>query len=184
MISGQTLRLSGRLFQQYIVDAFAAIEQERLYYIRTHQTQLRTELYETIRDAVCRGDTDANGVGKGIILPASFTGSRRYMAQYFHDSLAICQTIGHPHIFLTMTCNPKWDEVTRMMSHLPSFLRPEDCPDITARVFRMKLDQLLEVIRKKNFFGRCIGGMCVYIYLIFINVITCATTYIEIYISC
>ncbi|XP_074342147.1 uncharacterized protein LOC141679582 [Apium graveolens] len=34
-----------------------------------------------------------------------------------------------------------------------------DAPDVVARVFKMKVDQLLDQIKNKNCFGRCIGVM-------------------------
>ncbi|XP_074342152.1 uncharacterized protein LOC141679588 [Apium graveolens] len=37
------------------------------------------------------------------------------MSQYFKDSLAICRAIGHPSLFLTMTCNSKWPEIQEML---------------------------------------------------------------------
>ncbi|KAL6527009.1 hypothetical protein OROGR_016099 [Orobanche gracilis] len=121
-----TRRLGGRLYQQYIVDAYCAIEQYRLNWIQSHQETLRTDLYKSVRAAVIRGDNDINHIGKSYILPASFTGSRRYMSQYFQDSFAICRTIGHPSIFLTMTCNTKWPEIKSALEFM-SGVRPEDC---------------------------------------------------------
>ncbi|XP_074370042.1 uncharacterized protein LOC141711481 [Apium graveolens] len=49
---GQTLRLGGRLYQQFIVDAFSAIEQSRLWYIQKNQKKLRVELYRNLCDVV------------------------------------------------------------------------------------------------------------------------------------
>lgn len=96
-------------------------------------------------------------VGKSFILPATFTGSRRYLNQNFLDSLAICQAIGHPDLFITMTCNSKWPEIQSMLDKTPG-LKAEDAPEIVARVFKLKLDQFMEVVRDKHFFGRCVGG--------------------------
>ncbi|WOH02486.1 hypothetical protein DCAR_0521875 [Daucus carota subsp. sativus] len=155
-----TPHLGGRLFQQYIVDAFSTIEQARLWYIRTHQTTLRSDLYSQLCDSLRSGNTDASRVGKGIILPAGFVGSRRYMQQNFQDALAVCRYIGHPDIFLTMTTNPLWDEINEMMKLLPHCL-PQNSPDIIARVFKLKLDQLVDEIKNKEFFGKCIGVMYV-----------------------
>jgi hypothetical protein len=39
------LHRAGRLFQQYVVDAFAACEATRLEWIRTHQENIRADLY-------------------------------------------------------------------------------------------------------------------------------------------
>ncbi|XP_074364747.1 uncharacterized protein LOC141705758 [Apium graveolens] len=74
---GLTPTLGGRLFQQYSVDAFSSIEQTRLWWFRTHQTTLRNELYSNICDSLSRGDVDTSNIGKGIILPAGFVGSKR-----------------------------------------------------------------------------------------------------------
>lgn len=100
-----TPRLGGRLFQQYIVDAFSAIEQTRLWWFRRNQTILRNDLYSHICDSVRKGDSNSSNVGTGVILPAGFVGSKRYMQQNFQDALAVCRYVGHPDIFLTMTCN-------------------------------------------------------------------------------
>ncbi|KAL8133227.1 hypothetical protein AgCh_008622 [Apium graveolens] len=90
------LNEGGRLYQQYVVDAFSTIEQVRLWWFRKHQTTLLNELYRQISDSVRSGEVDSCNVGKGIILPAGFVGSRRYMQQNFQDALAVCRYIGHP----------------------------------------------------------------------------------------
>ncbi|KAF5793172.1 putative helitron helicase-like domain-containing protein [Helianthus annuus] len=46
----------GRLFQQYLVDAYVCIEQDRLNYHRYNQNALRSEYMQGIHDAVTRGD--------------------------------------------------------------------------------------------------------------------------------
>ncbi|XP_074356010.1 uncharacterized protein LOC141695682 [Apium graveolens] len=105
-----------------------------------------------------KGDHDPMHVGKAVILPASFTGSQRYISQYFKDSLAICRAIGHTSLFLTMSCNSKWPEIQEMLKLLPN-VDLVDAPDIVSHVFKLKLDQLLDLIKKKNYFGKCIGVM-------------------------
>src|SRR3990170_7150158 len=40
------LQKAGRLYQQYIVDQYAKIEQNRLNYLRLNQTSLRIEMYQ------------------------------------------------------------------------------------------------------------------------------------------
>ncbi|XP_074323776.1 uncharacterized protein LOC141660687 [Apium graveolens] len=136
---GLTPHLGGRLWQQYVVDAFTVIEQYRLDWIRDHQTTIRYDLYHNIRDAMQKGDRNPSNIGKAIILPASFTGR-------------------HPSLFLTMTTNTKWPEIQRILKHM-SGVDIADAPDVVARVFKMKVDQLIDMIKKKNYFGRCIGVM-------------------------
>lgn len=156
-----TARLGGRLYQQYVVDAFSAIEQTRLWWFRMNQTILRNELYSNICDSVRRGDTSTSNVGRGVILPAGYVGSRRYMQQNFQDALAVCRHVGHPDVFLTMTCNSFWDEIQKMMILLPG-CQSHNCPDIVSRVFRLKLDQLTHDIKKKSYFGVCVGSKLYY----------------------
>ncbi|XP_017226413.1 uncharacterized protein LOC108202501 isoform X1 [Daucus carota subsp. sativus] len=155
-----TPRLGGRLYQQYIVDAFSSIEQARLWWFRTHQTTLRTDLYTNVKNSMTSGNSDTSNMGKGFILPSGFVGSRRYMQQNFQDALAVCRYIGHPDVFLTMTTNPVWDEIMEMMKLIPH-CSPQNSPDVIARVFHLKLQQLVDDIKKKNYFGTCLGVMYV-----------------------
>ncbi|KAL8111558.1 hypothetical protein AgCh_019317 [Apium graveolens] len=157
---GLHVRLAGHLYQQYVVDVFSCIEQARLWWLRTHQTNLRSDLYKSIVNKAVSGTTDASNVGNGFVLPANFLGSRRYMQQNFQDVLAVCHAVGHHDIFLTMTTNPLWDEILQMMK-IMSGCSARDSPDVIARVFHLKLEQLLDDIRKKKYFGTCIGVMYV-----------------------
>ncbi|XP_020113189.1 uncharacterized protein LOC109727463 [Ananas comosus] len=150
---GKTLIRGGRLFQQYIVDAFTCVEEERLSYIRNNQSNLRSEIYKGIRDAVIEGDVDGNAIGKRIILPSSFTAGPRYMIQNYQDAIAICRSSGPPDLFITFTCNAQWQEIRDALQFMPG-QRPEDRPDIISRVFKMKLEALMNDIKKERFFGQ------------------------------
>ncbi|XP_074377520.1 uncharacterized protein LOC141719035 [Apium graveolens] len=105
-------------------------------------TIIRSDLYTSIQDALRKSNHDLNYVGKAVVLPASFKGSQR--------------AIGHPSLLLTMTCNTKWSEINTMMKSLPG-VDVCDVPDIVSRVFKLKLDHLMHLIKKKNYFGKCIG---------------------------
>ncbi|XP_076928594.1 uncharacterized protein LOC143592592 [Bidens hawaiensis] len=80
----------GRLFQQYLVDAYVCIEESRLEYIRQNQKTFRTEFLQGLNDAIRRGDTNGRDIGKRMILPSSFTGGPGYMYKHYQDALAIC----------------------------------------------------------------------------------------------
>lgn len=157
LCEANTLIIGGRLFQQYVVDAFTAIEEERLRWVRQNQTVLRTDLYKNVCDAVVRGDTIAVATGKRIVLPSSFTGGPRYMVQNYQDAMAICRTFGNPDIFMTFTANPKWPEIQYMLQKIPG-QSVDDRPDIKTRVFKMKLDQLMKHIVEGQYFGKIISG--------------------------
>jgi hypothetical protein len=49
----------GNLLQQYVVDAWASIEQSTLNWVRHHQKELRADVYSGLRDAAM-GDRDEN----------------------------------------------------------------------------------------------------------------------------
>ncbi|CAF2144115.1 unnamed protein product [Brassica napus] len=55
-------------------------------------------------------------------------------------------------LFITMTANPNWKEIK---DHLAAYGgdSPNDRPDIECRVFKMKLDQLLDDFKKGTFFA-------------------------------
>ncbi|XP_038720003.1 uncharacterized protein LOC120012639 [Tripterygium wilfordii] len=153
---GQTLIRGGRLFQQYIVDAYACVEEQRLCFIRHNQKKLRAEGYQGICDAYANGNVAGSNVGKRIVLPSSFTGGPRYMMQNYHDAMAICKFYGYPDFFVTFTCNSQWSEIVDALRLIPG-QRIEDRPDIVARVFKMKVDGLLSDIRSGKYLGQTVA---------------------------
>uniref|UniRef100_A0A8R1I5I4 ATP-dependent DNA helicase n=1 Tax=Caenorhabditis japonica TaxID=281687 RepID=A0A8R1I5I4_CAEJA len=151
--------LFGRnLFQQFAVDAFCKSEQNRLYYLRTHQAELRADEYCTVRDYVA-GDKEDGPPGKRIVLPSSFPGSPRAMVQDYQDAMSIVAKYGKPDYFLTMTCNPKWPEIEESLEDGQT---ASDRPDIVARVFKLKVNALFDVLLKKKLFGEVAAYVQVY----------------------
>ncbi|UYV71019.1 hypothetical protein LAZ67_8001425 [Cordylochernes scorpioides] len=144
---------TGQLFSQYIVDMYAKIESERLLYIRLNQKELRVEEYIHLRDAIANDGMVAN-FGKLVILPATFTGSPRHMHEYTQDAMVFVRTYGRPDLFITFTCNPSWPEIN---AELFNGQKPMDRHDLTARVFKLKLNKLIALITKQCIFGetRC-----------------------------
>jgi len=134
------------------------IESERLSFIRNNQSKLRVDKYSKLCQPSNDSYTEASQKGKRFVLPSSFVGGRRFMDQLYFDGMAICGHVGFPDLFVTFTCNPKWPEISRILN--PLKLTPSDRPDIIARVFRIKFDQLLSYLTKKNILGRVIT--CLY----------------------
>ncbi|GKE57207.1 DNA helicase PIF1, ATP-dependent [Tanacetum coccineum] len=118
-IVGTNLLSRGRLYQQYLVDAYTAIEEQRLSWMRNNQDTLRVDLYHNVCDAVTKGDTNATGLGKRIVLLHTFTDSPRYMIQNYQDAMALCFAYGNPDMFITFTSNPKWPEISTMLAYIP-----------------------------------------------------------------
>ncbi|CDF37673.1 unnamed protein product [Chondrus crispus] len=154
-----TILHAARLFQQYLVDQFCKVEAERLSYLRHNQTQLRAADYTSLRDSLgdsgrAEDEADAVRAGRLFILPSTYIGGDRYMRQQMHDIIAISNQIGHPDIFLTMTCNPSWPEITRAL--LPN-QTPQDRPDLCARVFRLKMKDLMSLVINEEVFGTVVS---------------------------
>ncbi|XP_072066894.1 uncharacterized protein [Arachis hypogaea] len=80
---------SRRLFQQFLVDAYTMIESECLSFIQNNQPKLRVDKYSSLRESLVRGE--ANDVATG----------QRY-----------------PSYFITITCNPEWDEIKRLLKDI------------------------------------------------------------------
>ncbi len=56
---------------------------------------------------------------------------------------------GCPHVFITLTSNPKWPEiVSQLLDNQTAF----DCPDVTAVVFKLRFDQLKMNLRNGKYF--------------------------------
>ena len=88
----------------------------------------------------------ADGYPAGrIYLPSSFAGGWRYQRVLTYDALAVVARLGKPSFFITMTCNPRWEEITAALEERQSAF---DRPDIVARVFKAKLDSLLTDLRR------------------------------------
>jgi len=142
--------LRGRsLGQQYIVDQYAKSELSRLNYIEFHQKDMRAEVYSGAKDAM-KADKNLNDVGKKVVLPSSFVGGSRYMHQQFLDSIGLYQRFGHPHLFITMTCNPNWPEIQDNLKMGETAL---DQPDLVSRVFNLKKRQLIRDLGSEMIFG-------------------------------
>ncbi|GJU32508.1 DNA helicase [Tanacetum coccineum] len=109
----------GRLFQQYVVGVFCAVEQNRLDFTRKKQNEIRSDYLSGLYDAISRGERDGYEVGGRIILPMSFTGGPRYMYANYLDALAICRKLGNPQFFVKFTCNVNGPEIKRFMAQYP-----------------------------------------------------------------
>ena len=70
--------------------------------------------------------------------------------------MAIVSQYRKPDFFITMTCNPKWSEIT---DHLLDGETAQDRPDIVARVFKLKKDQLMNDLRTGKLLGTVVAFM-------------------------
>ena len=80
------------------------------------------------------------------------------MQQNYQDAMAIVRKYGEPGLFITFTCNPRWKEIEEQL--FPG-QTPFDRPDLIARVFKLKLNELINDIIKKHIFGRTVAHIFV-----------------------
>nr|XP_040258798.1 uncharacterized protein LOC109744994 [Aegilops tauschii subsp. strangulata] len=129
---------------------YIKIESCRLKWYRKNQTKIRADLYKGVVDAITSGESRASAVGVRIVLPGTYPGGDRDMKRRHMDAMAIVHTYGKPDIFLTMTCNHNWEEIT---NELFPGQTAQDRPDLVARVFHGKLEAMKEMLFKKNILG-------------------------------
>jgi hypothetical protein len=85
-------------------------------------------------------------------LPSSVHGSPRHMTALARNALILVSEFCCPHVFITLTCNPKWPEnVSQLLLGQKAF----DRPDVTAAVFKSWLDQMKTNIRNGKYFDGC-----------------------------
>lgn len=138
-----------RLTQQYECDTFAIAESCRLRFVCTHQKEIKAEAYHNLMDSI--GQDDAANAGLTVILPSSITGSPRWYANAFQDSMVVVRAMGTPHLFITMTCNPSWPSISDSTFSGGS---SSDRPDLEVQVFHIKMMSLLDDLTKKHVLGK------------------------------
>lgn len=85
-------------------------------------------------------------LGQPIILPGTVIGGDRDMRRSYLDSMCLVQRFGNPNLFITMTCNPEWIEIQQELQHGQLL---QDRPDLIAREFRAKLQDLKDQLFNK-----------------------------------
>ena len=76
------------------------------------------------------------------------------MNALYQDGMAMVRRHGKPSLFITFTANPQWPEIVSTL--LPGQVSA-DRPDLINRVFKLKLQALMDDITKHYVFGRPIG---------------------------
>ena len=163
------IHLARRLFQEWICMAWVAVENQKLMFQRMNQKALRADTYKNIKDATAalhlelvpredgmyKDDNRRPAVGRKI-LSSSFSGSPRWYNAKFQDGMAICREYHKPDFFITMTCNPNWPEIKEQLKKGQT---AQDRPDIVARVFKLKKDQMMQDLKSGHVLGKVVAHM-------------------------
>ena len=127
--------------------------------MKFNQAKLRTDLYSGLSETFTKNDgLNATDIGKTYLLPSSFTGSPRHMHQLYQDAMSLIRAHGKPDYFITMTCNPAWPEIT---NELKPYETANDRPELTARVFNLKLKALISDLLIEHKLGKIIAHVYV-----------------------
>ena len=155
-----------RLFQEWVCMAWAIVEDEKLNYLKLNQKSLRVSSYNSLNSALDQAaagpssdqlyadDAHSPRIGR-VILPSTFFRGPRYYNKQFQNGMAVCRKFHKPDLFITITCNPNWVEI---QENLLSGQSAYDRPDITARVFKQKLDQFIKDI-DNGIFGKHVARL-------------------------
>lgn len=99
-----------------------------------------------MKDAL-QSNESTRDIGQLVILPSTFTGGPRYLHEKTQDAMTYVRHYGKPDLFITITCNPNWIEIKE---NLHQNAVPQDRYDIVNRVFHLKLQKLLSLIKNKK----------------------------------
>jgi hypothetical protein len=129
----QVLHYAQKLLKQLILDCYIKIESNNLNYYRTHQVQMRREFFGGLMDHINRHANDTRAlVGRVVILPSTFPGGPRAMAQHYQDAMCMAKEIDYPSFFITVTSNPGSEGI---LSNLFPGQTPLERDDIICRAF-------------------------------------------------
>ena len=163
-INKNAIQKFSRLYQESVCTSWTVIEDQRLLFHKLNQKSLRADSYKSIKDVVDERrnqpraiyETECpQNIGRKV-LSSSYPGSPRWYNAKFQDAMAIVREYHKPDLFITMTCNPNWPEISNSL--LPG-QNPQDRPEIVSQVFNSKKIQLIKDITKKGKFGRVVAHM-------------------------
>ena len=138
--------LMARLAQYWLMDFYSRVLDQRMSIVRRMKTRIMmgqnrqtpdilTEHEEQDRHAAGYVDEPKNE----SYLPSSVHGSPHHMTTLARNALILVSEFGCPHVFITLTCNPKWPEIcSQLLTGQTAF----DRPDVTGTVFKSRLNQM------------------------------------------
>lgn len=89
--------------------------------------------------------------GPLLVLRYAHFGFDRHMRENMHDLIATSDQLGHPDLFLMVTCSPKWSRATQTRFFAQN---PQVRTDISARLFCIKLKAPIAFLQANNLSGK------------------------------
>jgi hypothetical protein len=143
-----------RLALEFYCDTFAQVEARNIAFHRqaVQQAKYMRASARAIMDQVHADTRHIDGTP--VVLPSSFPNSPRYYHNLYLDAVALPRRYGKPDLFVTMTANPAWREITES---IPAGSHWTHHQDIVARVFYLKFKAMMNLIVKKKLFGEVLA---------------------------
>ena len=111
-----SIHYAGRAFQEWVVIQWLISENMKLNWMDLNQREVRADTYQNVShhigstsDALYQDDHRPR-IGQKI-LNKSLVGSPRWYNARYHNAMAIVKKYKKPTYFITMTCNPHWEEI-------------------------------------------------------------------------
>ena len=89
-----------------------------------------------------------------VVLPSTHRNSPCNMQQCYQDSMIIVAKHGKPDLFITITCNPAWLEITDNLQPNQSWC---DFPHLVTRVFWQYLEDIVLDLWENSILGRSLA---------------------------
>lgn len=146
----------GTLHQFYICIRALIVEHNEIHHIKEVQDRLRHVNYVEFRRIV-RERILAQGARPGAmyIAPTTFRGSNRHMEKGFRQLNAYIQHFGEPSLFLTVTSNPRWEQIQECLNYPENTY--DDASDLLMRVWIDVKDRILDDVMSRGIFGKCVA---------------------------
>ena len=144
-----------RLTLEYLCDGWAQVEALAADFHRLPAQQARYRVGRkcAVEDQLAR-EGDMSEATIPMILPSSFVGSTKWYHMLYLDAMALPRRFHKPDLFITITCNPKWEEIT---AAIPTGSHWRFHPDIVARVFYLKFVEMMQDILERRIFGKVLA---------------------------
>jgi hypothetical protein len=134
--------MMSRLAQYWLIDFYSRVLDQRMSIIGKIRNRIMMgQMRQTSDDLTEHEEQNRRAAGyiddpkNESYLPSSVHGSPRHTAALAKNALILVSEFGCPHIFLTLTCNPKWPEI---MSQLLDGQTAFDRPEVTAAVIKSR----------------------------------------------
>ena len=175
----------GRLMQEWALNQYSRFVHDDLEF-RRHKA--RTTYFAPMH-AVRQGPEAIRNARRRVYLSSKVVGSKRYLDGKVADAMAVVQAsasgsgvrfkvpvltlgplppppplprlqaLGKPTYFITFTANPNWPEIRQLLTRRQN---PGDRADAVMRVFKIKLQALLDDLRA----GESLGSPSVFIFYV------------------